>query len=107
MAINFLIKVSLVTTKRQIVGSSGQAVTSESESQVAVAYVNRFDAGLLAGIGLDIPLSDRLDIGLDVRGSLGMLNVPKAFENYGFLGFSKSTKNIGLETGLKLQYGLN
>jgi hypothetical protein len=107
LAVNFLINESLVATKRQIVGSSGQAVTSESESQVAVAYANRFDAGLLAGIGLNLPLSRRLDIGVDVRGSLGLLNVPKAYENYGFLGFSKSTKNIGLETGLKLQYTLD
>lgn len=72
-----------------------------------MADANRFDTGLLAGVGLDVPLSDRLDIGLDLRGSIGLLNVPHGFKNHGFLGFSKSTKNIGLETGLKIQYNLH
>lgn len=107
VAINFVIKESLESTKRQTQWPSGLPTTSAIEREMTVAYANRFDAGLLAGVGLNLPLSKRLDIGLDLRGSLGLLKVPKSFTNYGFLGFSRSTKNIGLETGLKLQYSLN
>jgi len=106
VAVNFVIVDSRASTKSLTRWSSGAVTASSFESETTIAYANRYDAGLLAGVGLDFPLSERFDIGLDVRGSLGLLNVPKESENYGFLGFSKSTKNLGLETGLKLQYSL-
>lgn len=106
VAVNFVIIDSRAVTNSLTRWSSGAVTASSSESEMTIAYANRYDAGLLAGVGLDFPLSESLNIGLDVRGSLGLLNVPKEFENYGFLGFSKSTKNLGVETGLKIQYSL-
>lgn len=107
LAVNFLIKDASLSKNTLTRWPSGAVVASTLERETGIAYANRFDTGLLVGLGMELPLSDRLDIGVDLRGSLGLLNVPKAFEHYGFLGFSKSAKNLGLETGLKLQYHLH
>lgn len=108
IAVNFLIKESSVITNKQTYTPSGQFVgSSGSENWTTGAYANRFDAGLIAGVGVNLPLSKKLDIGMDVRGSLGLMNVPKGYEKYGFQSFNKRSKNISLESGIKLQYSLN
>lgn len=109
IAVDFLSNESSVITNKQTYTPSRQFVgSSESESWSTVAYANRFDAGLIAGVGVNWPISKKLDLGLDVRGSLGLINVPEeGYENYGFQSFNKRSKNISLESGIKLQYSLN
>src|SRR5690606_7426355 len=78
IAVNFLIKESSVITNKQTYTHSGQLIgSSESENWTTDAYANRFDAGLIAGVGVNLPLSKKLEIGMDVRGSLGLIDVPK------------------------------
>lgn len=107
IAINFLLKESIVTTERETFDPSGNTLSmSKSTSSSEAAYANLFDSGLLAGIGVLLPMADTMFIGFDLRGTLGLINIPKKYENYGFQSFSKATKNISIETGLVFQYVL-
>lgn len=107
-AVNFLIKNSLVTVNRKTYNASGELKTeSESNAVDEKTYAKVFDAGLVGGFGVAIPISEKIKIGLDLRSSLGMINVAGKYNEYGFQSFSQNTKNINFETGLKLQYALN
>lgn len=108
VVVDFLIKESLVTTNRQTFDPSGTNVgTSEDKSWTKDAYADRFDSGLLAGTGINLPLAKKLIIGIEIRSALGLIDVPKRYKEYGFQSFSETSKNISFETGLKLQYILN
>jgi hypothetical protein len=48
-----------------------------------------------------------MTIGIDIRSAVGLTNIPKKYDKYGFQSFSETSKNISFETGLKLQYTLN
>jgi hypothetical protein len=105
IVVNFLIKESLVTANRQTSDSFGNNISSsEDKSWTTDAYASLFDSGLLAGIGVNLPLTKKMAIGLDIRSAVGLTNVPKRYKTYGFQSFSETTKNISFETGLKLQY---
>jgi hypothetical protein len=105
IAVNFLIKESLVATDEQIFDSSGnQLGSSEGKSWTTDAYAGLFDLGLLAGIGVSWPLTKRMAMGIDIRSAMGLINIPRRYEEYGFQSFNKTSKNISFETGLKLYY---
>lgn len=107
IAVQFLIKESLTATNTQTFGSSGSLIgSSESKNWTTDAYAGLFDAGLLAGIGINLPLTKKMVAGIDIRSAVGLINVPKKYEEYGFQSFSDTSKNISLETGIKLQYRL-
>jgi hypothetical protein len=108
IVVNFLIKESLVATNRQTFDSFGNNINSSEDKTLATdAYASLFDSGLLAGIGVNLPLTKKIVIGIDIRSAVGLLNVPKRYKAYGFQSFSETSKNISFETGLKLQYILN
>lgn len=105
IAINFLIKESLVTTNQQTFDSNGNYLSSsKSDIWTTDAFANRFDSGLLAGFGINLPLTTKMILGIDIRSAVGLIKVPKKYEDYGFQSFSETSKNISFETGLKLQY---
>lgn len=103
-AVNFLIKESSVTYNKRTVDASGNTTTSTGESRDTNAYANIFDLGLLVGLGVNWPLTQKMNLGIDIRSSLGLMSVPARYEEFGFLSFSETTKNISFETGVKLQY---
>jgi hypothetical protein len=78
---------------------------NESLSTTA-AYASFFDSGLIAGIGFNFPLTKKMTIGLDMRSAVGMISIPKKYDEYGFQSFSSTSKNLSFETGLKLLYVL-
>ncbi len=41
---------------------------------------------------------------MDIRSAVGLISVPKKYEEYGFQSFGETSKNIGYETALNLQY---
>jgi hypothetical protein len=105
IVVDFLIKESFVVANRQTTDSFGNNISSsEGKSWTTDAYAGLFDSGLLAGMGVNLPLTKKMTIGLDVRMAVGLTNVPKRYKTYGFQSFSETTKNISFETGLKLQY---
>jgi len=79
---------------------------SISELTITNAYAHVFDFGLIGGFGFDWPLKNKWSVGIDVRGAMGLVNVPGKYEEAGFLSFSPKTKNINIETGLKLLYSM-
>ncbi|MFD2034982.1 outer membrane beta-barrel protein [Belliella marina] len=108
VAVDFLIKESLVTTNRQTFDPSGNHLgTTEDKSWTTVSYANRFDSGLILGGGINLPLKEKMALALDIRSAVGMRNVPKKYDQYGFQGFRNTAKNIGFETGIKFQYNIN
>lgn len=106
-AVNFLIKNSLVITNKKTYDSSGQ-LSKEEEGKTAdpKTYAKIFDAGLIGGVGVNFPLTEKMTIGLDLRAAVGLVNIPGKYEQHGFQSFSESTKNLSFETGLKLLYAL-
>lgn len=106
VAINFLIKKSLVSVNQQTFDSYGNINTSGSETWTPDAYASLFDTGLLSGFGVNFPVTKKVTAGIDIRGTVGLIDIPKRYEEYGFQSFSETTKNISFETGLKLQYKL-
>jgi hypothetical protein len=105
VAVNFLIEESLVATDEQTFDSSGNWIgSSVSESWATDAYASLFDSGLLAGVGVNWPLTKRIITGIDIRTTVGLISIPRKYEEHGFQSFNKASKNISFETGLKLQY---
>lgn len=106
-AVNFSINESLVTVNRQTLDSSGNMKSmEESKFSTTAAYASFFDSGLIAGIGFNFPLTKKMTIGLDMRSAVGMISIPKKYDEYGFQSFSSTSKNLSFETGLKLLYVL-
>ncbi|MEX2567814.1 MAG: hypothetical protein WD431_17840 [Cyclobacteriaceae bacterium] len=81
-------------------------MTTESKSSTNDAYANHFDSGIITGFGLNLPLTKKMIIGIDIRSALGLIRVPENYDEYGFQGFRETSKNIGFESGLKVQYNL-
>jgi hypothetical protein len=105
ITVNFLLKETSMAYSRRTFNSSGAMETStESKSWMMDAYANIFDFGLLAGFGVNWPLTQKMNLGIDIRSSLGLMSIPAKYEEYGFLNFSETAKNISFETGAKLQY---
>lgn len=65
-------------------------------------YGKLFDAGFVAGWGVELPLKNQWTIGFDMRGNLGMFQVPQKYDKYGFAGFSELTRNVNIETSLSI-----
>jgi len=90
-----------------MLSSSGQLQQqSRNELTFTSAYAHIFDFGIIGGFGFDWPLKNRWSVGIDIRGAMGLINVPGRYEEAGFLSFSPKTKNINIETGLKLLYSM-
>jgi len=105
IATNFLIKTSLIAIEEQTFDSSGQLKThAVSNSMHKDAYASIFDSGLVGGFGVNFPLTKKLMLGMDIRSAVGIISIPRKYEEYGFQGFNQTTKNINFETGLKLLY---
>jgi len=105
IAINFLIKNSLVVINEQTFDSTGQLTTNSITNLIqGDTYASIFDAGLVGDFGVNFPLAKKVMIGMDIRSSVGMVSIPGKYEEYGFQSFNQSTKNINFETGLKLLY---
>ncbi|MDQ3393123.1 MAG: PorT family protein [Bacteroidota bacterium] len=107
--VNFLIRESLVETTEQIYfNSDGVSSTSESyQYGFPVTYASRFDSGLLAGFGINWPLTQKWTIGADIRSGIGLISIPRKFDTNGFQSFHERSKNISFETGLNMRYILN
>jgi hypothetical protein len=102
IAINFDIDNS-TSIKNSLTTNSGQAILeSYSTSTYTKAYANFFDCGLVGGFGLEWPLKNQWSVGIDLRGTMGVLSVPSKFEEHRFLSFSPTTKNINFEAGLRI-----
>lgn len=107
IAVNFLIKESLVATNEQFFDPAGQFSQGSTGNAInGAAYANIFDAGLVGGFGVNIPLANKMMIGIDIRSNVGMVSIPAKYEEQGFQSFKQSTKNINFETGLKIIYPL-
>lgn len=106
-AVNFLIKNSLVTSNEKTYNPAGQ-LTYETDARAVeeTTYAKIFDAGLVGGFGVNVPLTEKIKIGLDIRTALGLINIPGKHEKHGFQSFSERTKNLSFETGVRLQYDL-
>jgi hypothetical protein len=106
-AVNFLIKNSLVTVNNKTYNSSGQEIAETKSILVDdKTYAKIIDSGLIGGFGVNVPLSKKMMIGLDVRSMIGVIGVAGKYEKHGFQSFSENAKNISFETGLKLHYVL-
>lgn len=104
VALKFLMKESLVSVNQQTFDAHGNALgTSASQSWTTDAYASRFDAGLISGVGVNFPLTEKMSIGIEFRNTLGLVNVPQKYEAHGFHSFSETAKNINFEAGLKLE----
>jgi hypothetical protein len=105
LAVKLLIKESLVATHKQTFDTNGSLIeSSDSKIWTTAGKANVFDSGLVIGAGVNWPLSEKLFLGIDLRGAVGIINVPAKFQEHGFQGFSSTTKNITIETGAKIQY---
>jgi len=105
IAIKFLIKNSLVVINEQTFDSAGHLTTNSITNIIhGDSYASIFDSGLKGGFGVNIPLARKVMIGMDIRSSVGMVSIPRKYEEYGFQNFNQTTKNINFETGLKLLY---
>lgn len=60
----------------------------------------------LNGFGVNLPLSEKITLGFDVRNATGLTNVSAKYEENRFQNFGETTRNISFETGLKLLYAL-
>lgn len=105
-AVNFLIKNSLVTVNNITYHSSGEHTETVSSILDDKTYAKIFDSGLVAGFGVNILMTEKIKIGLDLRSSIGLVSIAGEYETHGFHSFSKQSKNISFETGLKLLYVL-
>lgn len=79
-----------------------EGVGQTSISEPLKLYGGLFDAGLVAGAGVEWPLKNKWVVGADVRGNMGIVQVPRDYNEYGFTGFSESTRNINIETSLRI-----
>ena len=105
IALHFLIKKSLVVHEEQTFDSSGQFSSGSNMNVIhGDAYASMFDAGLVGGFGVNFPLTKKVMIGMDVRSGVGMVSIPRKYDEYGFQSFNQSTKNINFETGLNVLY---
>lgn len=108
IAVNFLIKESMVLTERQTLSANGQNLgKSTSRSWSEKAYAGLFDSGLIGGMGMNIPLTHKIGMGIEIRSSFGLTTVPRKFDQYGFQSFSERAKNLNIESGINLHYVLN
>ncbi len=108
IALNFVILNSTSIENRQVVNTAGERLIEfRSTSTVRTAYASLFDSGLIGGIGIVWPLKDQWSVGIDFRSSVGLVSVPKKYKEVRFLSFSRKTKNINFETGLRILYSLN
>jgi hypothetical protein len=107
VALSFKIKNSTMTTNEEVLAPSGQQQTQAvSASSLTKAYAGIFDSGLVGGFGIAWPLGDNFFIGIDIRTAVGLTSVPRKYEETGFQSFSDRTKNISIETGLKVTYSV-
>jgi hypothetical protein len=77
-----------------------------SETYPTKMYVHRLDVGLVGGLGSEFPLKNNWSIGFDIRINSGLTRVPAKYEEYGFSFFSPNTRNLTIETGVKIFYAL-
>lgn len=87
--------------------STGSPSTvNTAESSINKYYSRVIDVGLVGGGGYEIPINGKWSMGIDVRMNIGLLNVPARYNEFGYLTFSATTKNINIETGIKIFYSL-
>lgn len=79
-----------------------QGLEQISISEPTKFYANLFDAGVIVGAGVEWPIQNKWTIGFDVRGNLGVIQVPHDYEEHGFAGFNESTRNVNIESSLKI-----
>jgi hypothetical protein len=80
--------------------------TSLWTSRETSIKTNIIDGGLIAGAGFCLPVSDQLSIGLDARINVGLFELNGNSSRNDYIGFSGSSRNINLETGLRVVYTL-
>ena len=81
IAVNFLIKKSLVVKNEQSFDSAGQLTTNSTSNTIqGDTYASIFDAGLVGGFGVNFPLAKKVMIGMDIRSGLGMVSIPRKHE---------------------------
>jgi len=64
--------------------------------------VHQADMGLVLGMGYAWPVKNKISIGLDIRMNMGLINIPSNYEERGFMSFSSTSKNLNLETGIRI-----
>lgn len=107
VAMSFLINESLVTVDKLIYTSSGEYIGQQkTERSDDTTYARLFDTGLVGGFGVNMPITEKLSLGVDIRSNLGLVNVPGKYEEHGFQDFDRDTKHINFETGVQVIYGL-
>jgi len=106
-ALNLSVHNSTSINNKKTLSPSGQLLQEAIyEMTITNAYAHVIDFGLIGGFGFDWPLKNKWSVGIDVRSDMGLVNVPGRYEEAGFLSFSPKTKNINIETGLKLLYSM-
>jgi hypothetical protein len=78
----------------------------KSEDHFNEGYLHRIDFGLTGGAGFEIPLNDKWSFGLDMRINKGFVNLPANYSKHHFFNFSSTTKNINMESTIKIAYSL-
>ena len=103
-----------VSSKVKEASSSGTEVITTGETPQTARWATRetsiktnvIDGGLIAGAGFSLPVGERFLIGLDARINVGLIRLNGDSSRDNYLGLSQSSKNINLETGLRLAYVL-
>jgi len=94
------------TVEERYTSTGSPSTVSRAESSMNKSYVRVIDVGLVGGGGYEIPINEKWSMGIDVRMNIGLLNVPAKYDEVGYLTFSATTKNINIETGIKISYSL-
>lgn len=108
VGVSFLIRDSHVAVRERVFNTTSGRMVSSSE-QISIddkTYSKRIDVGLIGGFGFQMPVSERILLGIDVRSLAALTNTPGRYPEYGFQGFGRQSRNISFETGLKIQYSL-
>lgn len=107
VALAFLINKSSVRLDELIYSSAGDLVVQQtSEMTDDTTYARLFDTGLVGGFGFNLPITEKIILGIDLRSYLGLVNVPGKYQEHGFQDFDRDTRHINFEPGVQVIYGL-
>jgi hypothetical protein len=80
-----------------------ESIKTDSRERI---FHHSIDIGLVGGGGVEVPLNNKWSAGIDVRINIGLVNVSGKYDEYGFMFFDRNSKNINIETGLRVSYRL-
>lgn len=103
--IKYKIKDASIHIVRDIESATGEKMTAIAETHITGAAVRIFDSGLIGGVGIECPLSEKCSLGLETRVNLGLISLSGP-DQVQFFNFSKEAKNINIEAGLKFRYAM-